>query len=286
MRTPPGFLRHHDLCVHEQDAATLRTAGLDCLDALLAYDGGDDLTKPGLARWRRRSRVTLVDGSGDSHVYYLKRFTAPPISVQVRRVLRYGLGASHARAEAQTCAAIEAAGVRTYRVAAFGERVSAGLERASAVLIASLPGASLERWWPARRAELYEQLRTVQRISLIEELAAFVARFHDAGFTHRDLYFSHVFIDDMAIEGQRFALIDLGRVFRPRWRRRRWIVKDLSQLEHSASQAGVSRSDRARFFMAYCKARGMGEPPRALAIAVLRKARRIAARDARKVAGR
>lgn len=286
MPTPPGFLRINDLDVNEADAAMLERAGLDSLDALRAHDDGDDLTKPGLARWRRRSRITLADPAGQPHVYYLKRFESPPITAQWRQWLCHGVGTSLARAEALTCTALARAGVRTYRVAAFGDRVSGCFERASAVLIASLAGASLEKWWPARRRDLYEQLRTVQRISLIEELAAFVARFHDAGFVHRDLYFAHVFIDDLLPEGARFALIDLGRVFRPRWRRRRWMVKDLSQLEHSASQAGVSRSDRARFFMTYCKARGMSEPPRSLAMAVLAKARRIAARDARRAAGR
>jgi hypothetical protein len=271
--------------VHESDAGTLHRAGLDRLDALLNFDAGEDLTKPGLARWRRRSRVLLADEAGHNHVYYLKRFFSPPLLVQARRLVCHGLGTSHARAEAETAAALGRAGVQTYRVAAFGERVSLGVERASAVLIASLPGESLERWWPGRRWALYEQQRTVQRLSLIEELAAFVARFHASAFVHRDLYFSHVFIDDAAAEARRFALIDLGRVFRPGWRRRRWIVKDLAQLEYSASAAGVSRSDRARFFMTYCRAMRMGDPPRSLAVAVLRKAGRIAARDARRVAG-
>lgn len=284
MPTSAGFVRINDVVVHESDAAVLRRAGLDRLDTLLNFDAGDDLSKPGLARWRRRSRVSLADEAGRHHVYYLKRFLSPPLSVQARRLGCHAIGTSHARAEAETADALQRAGVRTYRVAAFGERVSLGVERASAVLIASLAGQSLERWWPGRRRELYEQQRTVQRISLIEELAAFVARFHAAGFVHRDLYFSHIFLDDTAAEGRRFALIDLGRVFRPGLRRRRWVVKDLAQLEYSASAAGVSRSDRARFFMTYGKALGMGDPPRSLAVAVLRKAGRIAARDARRSA--
>ena len=49
---------------------------------------------------------------------------------------------------------------------------------------------------------------------------------------HRDLYTSHVFLDETPA-GAELYLIDLARVFAPRWRRFRWRVKDLAQVKYS-----------------------------------------------------
>ena len=80
------------------------------------------------------------------------------------------------------------------------------------------------------------------------------AAFHGTGLCHRDLYLCHIFaeIDAKPVrKTPRFHLIDLARVHRPRWRRMRWIIKDLSQLDASARQVGASRTDRLRFLRAY-----------------------------------
>jgi hypothetical protein len=52
---------------------------------------------------------------------------------------------------------------------------------------------------------------------------------------HRDLYASHIFADRRGGRTDLY-LIDLARVFRPRWRLRRWRVKDLAQLKYSMPQ--------------------------------------------------
>lgn len=60
-------------------------------------------------------------------------------------------------------------------------------------------------------------------------IAPFVRRFHDAGLVHRDLYWNHLHaaaLDDPAPP----VLLDVERVFEPRWRHRRWRIKDLAGL--------------------------------------------------------
>jgi hypothetical protein len=102
----------------------------------------------------------------------------------------------------------------------------------------------------------------------IECVAPLIARLHGAGLVFRDLYWNHLFAE---LDGEP-VFIDVHRVLRPRWRRRRWIVKDLAGLLASLPR-GYSRSACLRFLHRYAARR----PPRALVRAIVAKARRIAA---------
>lgn len=107
-----------------------------------------------------------------------------------------------------------------------------------------------------------------------EVVAPLVRRLHDQGLCFRDLYWNHLFAESLAPGAPAPTWIDVERTFRPRWRRRRWQVKDLAGLWSSAAGA-ASVADGARFLRAY-----LGPSAgdwRGLARAVARKARRIAA---------
>ena len=85
---------------------------------------------------------------------------------------------------------------------------------------------------------------------LIETLAPIVRRLHDRGLFYRDLYWNHLFATSLT-EGA-IRLIDVERVFRPRWRRRRWIVKDLAGLVSSwPRECRVPDGFWDRFFASY-----------------------------------
>jgi hypothetical protein len=116
---------------------------------------------------------------------------------------------------------------------------------------------------------------------MIEELARFVARFHQTGFVHRDLYLSHIFVD--AADGRpTFRLIDLARVFRPRWFRRRWVVKELASLNFSTPPTSATATDRLRFLRVYLGRDRLGAADRRLIRRVVGKTGRIARHDARR----
>ena len=71
---------------------------------------------------------------------------------------------------------------------------------------------------------------------------------HAAGLHHQDFYLTHLMVPQRG-PAATIHVLDLGRVrFQPRLARR-WIVKDLAQLNYSA--AGVSASDRLRFLTRY-----------------------------------
>ena len=100
----------------------------------------------------------------------------------------------------------------------------------SYLVVAAVAGEALERCFDdflARNAD-NEAALAAFNAALIQ----LVARLHSAGLVHRDLYASHVFLEDTPT-GPKLYLIDLARVFKPRWRRFRWRVKDLAQLKYS-----------------------------------------------------
>jgi tRNA A-37 threonylcarbamoyl transferase component Bud32 len=114
-----------------------------------------------------------------------------------------------------------------------------------------------------------------ERRVLISELLELVLCLHNAGWVHRDLYLEHVVL---ARRGEREALVllDAGRARAPRAFRRRWLVKDLAALAHSAPRA-VSRADRLRFLAGWLEGvRGSRVELRRFARAVERKRRRLA----------
>jgi len=153
---------------------------------------------------------------------------------------------------------------------AFAERIRGFRELSSAVLTASVPGESLEQQ-VARNPERVDRSRLMQ-------LAEFVGRFHELGYVHRDLYLAHLFDDG---DGA-FHLIDLQRVMKPRWRRERWLVKDLSALHYSTPLGTASRVDRVRFIRRH---RGVGRlrpVDKRLIRSIEAKARGIARREQRR----
>lgn len=107
----------------------------------------------------------------------------------------------------------------------------------------------------------------------IRRLVPLVVALHRGGWYHRDLYLQHW------IEGpEGLVLLDAGRARRERAPRRRWFVKDLAALHHSAP-ASIAPATRLRFLAAYLDGRGIrGRGERRLwARHVMARAARMAA---------
>ena len=211
----------------------LRREGLDTVDGAFAFAGGESLAKPGLGS-RERIRFELAASDGTVHELYLKRYGPQPLSARVRTLLRHGRFASPASVEWMNVHACLEAGVATMEPLVWGEEDGGGR---SYLVVSAVPGEALERvgedYWRRHEGDPHAQAE------LTRKLVELVRRLHAAGYVHRDLYASHVFLAEDAA-GVTLHLIDLARMFRLRGRRFRWRVKDLAQLRYSMPPAWVA----------------------------------------------
>jgi tRNA A-37 threonylcarbamoyl transferase component Bud32 len=207
----------------------LSDAGLDTVAGALAYGGGEDLVKPGLGT-RRRTRIELNDSDGAPHVLYLKRYGPERLKDRWRRFLTYGR-CSPASVEFNNIRAAQAAGVSTMNAVAFGHEMGpCGLAaKRSYMVVTSVPGDALERCGEDFLAAGADDGRA-DRLTLA--LADQIGALHAGGMVHRDMYAAHVFLHESP-GGIELYMIDMARVFSPRWRMFRWRVKDLAQLKYS-----------------------------------------------------
>ena len=140
---------------------------------------------------------------------------------------------------------------------------------ASMAVYAAVPGRSLDAWAVDAVREGWLQAWIDYVVAAVAPLAR---RLHERGWVHRDLNLSHLFaVDPRRPEPP--ALIDVERVFRPRWRLRRWRVKDLASLLASCP-ADVPGRAKGRFLLRYADGWRRSEV-RALGRAVEAKAARI-----------
>ncbi|NQU75332.1 MAG: hypothetical protein HQ546_03325 [Planctomycetes bacterium] len=215
----------------------LRSCGLAEYEAVMAYSHGEPLVKPGLGR-RERIRLELNDPYGRHQTVYLKR---------------YG-DCRSAKREWRGIHAVKAAGISTMNPIAVGTGPAGGF-----VMVSEVGGVALSR----RMAELLSRFGNdaAAMTALAEGLGALAAKLHSSGLAHRDFYACHVFIDQSKSKNDpidrasrqptecncslglnfQLSLIDLARVFRPRWRKWRWWAKDLGQLKFSMDRAWVDR---------------------------------------------
>ena len=249
--------------------AALAKLGLDSVDGAFCFAGGTDLDRPGLAH-RRRTRFTVTDNRGCVHTLYMKRYAAEPLAWRARRVVTYGLGRSPAAVEFENIRTAHATGLPTMRALVFGqEQNGLGVQR-SYLVFTAVPGESLASCAKGFIAAHGTGSEPVCRLT--SGLANLIRRLHLAGYVHRDLYASHVFLDrrDGRLD---LYLIDLARMFAPRWRTRRWLIKDLAQLRFSMPPEWVKHHWQA--FMCHYMEGAPAAEIAAFSLATERKATRI-----------
>jgi len=262
----------------DSEAALLKREGLDTVAGAFAYSGGERLSKPDLCG-RERIRLRLDGPAGQPVQWYLKRYGVEPWPKRLRRRL-IGTGrTSPARREFENIRHLSAAGLPTMRAIAMGEESDALGPRRSYIIVSAVPGEALERAGEEFLGRNRADQQAMGRFN--DALVRLVGDLHRAGYVHRDLYASHVFLRE-APGGPELYLIDLARAFRPRWRRFRWRVKDLAELKYSMPPAWVE-DHWERFLTGYLG--GAGDVGKWSA-AIDRKVARMRRRQRRKASGR
>ena len=222
------------------------TLGMTSVEAVFAFSQGQELVKKNIASFRSR---TALDTTEPTSTIFLKRYDRAPKAVQLRNWLQGGRRRSNSMIELEPMVELAALGIGVPRPVAHGQVWHGLFERRSFLATEKIPNAqSLERQLPAC-FESRGKGHIKQRREFIRDLAKFVKGFHSLGYRHRDLYLSHIFRNT---QGDLF-LIDLARVFRPRVRRERFLIKDLAQLHFSLPGKAFTRTDRLRLYLAYAE---------------------------------
>ena len=257
--------------------AAMDKLGLTSLEAVFSFDAAQNLNKKNLASFRSRLQFD-IDGpdSPQPTTVFLKRYDAPPVATQLRNWLAARGRKSCAMHEYVSMGELAAAGIGTPRPICCGEQCGILFEKRSFIITQKIPDAeALERKLPDcfSGPANAESLRL--RRDFVARLARYIKKFHETGYRHRDLYFSHIFYGDMG----GFFLIDLARAFRPVVLGRRFQIKDLAQVCYSAPGRHFSRTDRLRFYLAYAGRGKLTQDDKRFIREVLAKAKRIARRE-------
>jgi len=260
------------LMVHPEFREVLASHGLDSFDSLFAAKQGELLRE---IAGRGNVRLDLPEG-----VFFLKRHNRETFFHWLRHLLLLKRVCPPGRREFRNCFDLERIGIATALPVAFGEERRPLLYGRSLILSAKIAEAEplnlyLERKFhpPLSREGMSKKRQLILQVADIARL------FHKSLYNHRDFYLNHFFVREQSAGGVEIFLIDLQRMERRKYLRRRWLIKDIAALHYSADSSIISRTDRIRFLRRYLERRRLGPTEKAFARRVIRKARRIAQHD-------
>lgn len=232
---------------------------------------------------RRTLRFTL-----NGRNYYLKHHTGVGWREIIKNLLQARLPVVDASNEYRAIRRLQALGVPTMQIAAYGVRGGNPARRESFIITDALDNTdsleSLSAHWREH------PLDPVYKRRLIDRVADIARTLHTHGVCHRDFYLCHFLLhldDTGGVDQQKapvLSLIDLHRALIKPALGLRWVEKDIAGLYYSAVGAGLTRRDFLRFIRTYT------DRPLRRALygrqrfwrAVQRKGKALASRDCRK----
>jgi hypothetical protein len=250
--------------------------GLTSIAAVFVFQGDKDLSKANLAPHRSRIEFQI---DVPPTTLFLKRYDHPPFIAQFKNWISAKKLVSFGFAEYEAMNKLNALGIKTPKVVAWGQSRGLFFENRSFIITEKVPqGESIERRLPAFFDNAVSPENLKLRRQFISRLAGFIKKFHETDYRHRDLYFSHIFL---TADGQ-FYLIDLARAFKPTIFSERYRVKDLAELNYSAPTRLFLNTDRMRFYITYADNKKLTAQDKTLIRKVIRKTGRIARHDNKK----
>lgn len=196
-----------------------------------------------IAKKLRTDRITLrftLNDQGIERAFFIKRHSRSSWKEYIKPLLRLTWPILGARNEWKAILDFHKVGLPTMTPVALGE---AGPN--SFLITEALENCTkLSELGPQANAE------TAQPNELRRHLICHVARIartmHESGMHHQDFYLGHLMLSQT--NADRIYVIDLGRVQKQMHLSRRWIVKDLAQLDYSAA---ATPQERLKFLREY-----------------------------------
>lgn len=232
------------LTVNRAMAALLRAQGLTTFDAFYQHQGGT--VAKNLLKERTTTRIELTDSQNTIHPFYLKRHGPSPWKEYIKPLLRLTRPILGARNEWDAILHFHELGIQTMMPVVLGES-----GRNSFLLTQSIENCiKLSDWMEQHLAPTHNanQQHDPEAEAIMRELGRIARLMHSAGMHHQDFYLTH-FLRPVQSEGRKIHVIDLGRVRKRKHLSKRWIVKDLAQLNYSAHL--FSEQHRQSFLEAY-----------------------------------
>jgi heptose I phosphotransferase len=215
-----------------------------------------------IAKKLRTDRITLrftLNDDGQERAFYIKRHGRSSVKEYLKPLFSLRWPILGARNEWNALLAFHEAGVPTMTPVALGQHgansfvITEALENCTKL-------SEIDRKVLLGRPELLsgcslEQARFPEaaRRSLVQCVARMTQRMHRSGLHHQDYYLGHLLLrnqvgQDDGVTDQ-IHVIDLGRARKQQPLPRRWVVKDLAQLNYSAPTA--TTYERFRFLREY-----------------------------------
>lgn len=241
-----GFIETSQGCfIRREHIESFEKLGLAGIDDFLNFAGGEGIRLELIAKFRNRQVFTA--GNPPTR-FYLKTYNRPPIGVQLSNWLAHGKRASTAAYDYLPALELAKIGIKTPKIAAFGEVWNGIFEQKSFIATEEIVGAApLENNPPEFFVPPFSSDKRKKKLEFIDRLATFTRKFHGSGFFHRDYYLCHIFWGKQA----GFEMIDLQRIFKPILLKNKYRIKDIAQLYYSAPASIYSKADRLRFYKRY-----------------------------------
>jgi len=253
------------LTVNRDFAPLLTRHALTTFDAIANFTGGQ--VAKNVLRERTTTRLDLMEADGTTRTLYLKRHQQPGLWELVKPLLRLTRPIVGARNEWEAILRFHQSGIATMVPVAIGEA-----DGRSFLITKGIEGCQkLTAWMDSHKHALHNgQLASLRKIAA--GVADVARTMHAAGLHHQDFYLTHLMLPQSGAAAP-IHVLDLGRARFQRRLARRWVVKDLAQLDFSAD--GVSSSERLRFLSHYL-GRKVTRGDRVLMTSIVKKSRAIA----------
>lgn len=226
------------LTVNQAFADLLRQHGWQTFDAIWAHTAD-----AAVAKKLRTDRITLrftLNDHGMERVFYIKRHVRSSLKEYIKPLLRLTWPILGARNEWNAILHFHEVGLPTMTPVAIGQ---AG---ANSFLITEALQNCTKLSELKRKREEENSAPGEERENLVRDVAQIARKMHGAGMHHQDFYLGHLM--QSQTDPRLIYVIDLGRVQRHVRLSRRWVVKDLAQLDFSAQATPV---ERLRFLREY-----------------------------------
>jgi hypothetical protein len=174
-----------------------------------------------------------------------------------RKLLSFRVPVISAKTEWRAIGALERIGLKTMRIAAYGEEGINPATRKSFVVTDALHDTqSLEKWAPKfLGTEDFDEKIKLKR-AIIRKIAEIGRRLHTNGINHRDFYLCHLLLDlsqenRLSPDNLTVYVIDLHRMQIRKRVPQRWAVKDIAGVFFSSMDLGLTSTDLFRFMQHY-----------------------------------